>query len=62
MPVGRPSMTSLAKEGPERKAAGCLRPSAEGMSSLITCPVLTSTPLLTEMSGSVGGSSSCGRK
>ena len=30
------------------------------MTSLISCPVVTSMPLLTLMMGSAGGSSSCG--
>lgn len=59
--VGLPSMTSAAKEGPERKAAGCLRPSADGMSSCMSCPVPTSTPLLREMMGTEEGSRSCNK-
>ncbi len=30
--VGRPSITSAAKEGPDKNAVGCRRPKAEGMS------------------------------
>jgi hypothetical protein len=44
-------MTSLAKEGPDRKTAGCLRSSALGTTSLIISPLPTSSPLLTQMIG-----------
>ena len=59
MPVGRRLMTSLAKEGPDRKAQGCLRPSTSGMISDIILPVPTSRPLLTDRMGTSWGSSSC---
>ena len=58
-PVGRRSMISFAKDGPDRKAAGCFRPKALGMTSLIILPEPTSSPLLTEMMGTSGGSTSC---
>ena len=48
-------MISFANEGPDRKAAGCFRPSALGMTSLIILPEPTSSPLLTEMIGTSGG-------
>ena len=57
--VGRRSMTSRAKEGPDRNTAGCLRCSAEGMISDIICPVATSSPLLTLMIATSGGSTPC---
>ena len=59
IPVGRKFMTSLAKEGPDRKAQGCLRPSTSGMISDIILPVPTSRPLLTDRIGTWWGSSSC---
>lgn len=49
-------MTSRAKEGPDRNTAGCFLCSALGMISDIICPVDTSSPLLTLMSGRSGGS------
>ena len=52
-------MISFAKDGPDRNAAGCFRPSALGMTSLIILPEPTSSPLLTEMIGTSGGSTSC---
>lgn len=57
-PVGRRSMISFAKDGPERKAAGCFRPRALGISSLIILPDPTSRPLLTDIIGTSGGSTS----
>ncbi len=48
-------LTSLANEGPDKNTAGCLRPSADGMTSDMSCPVLASTPLLTLMMGTSGG-------
>ena len=54
-PVGCLSMTSLAKLGPERKAAGCRRPRAWGINSDIMLPVPSSRPLLTEIMGTSGG-------
>lgn len=50
-PVGCSVMTSLAKEGPDMKTEGCLRPSTSTISSDIILPVPTSKPLLTEMMG-----------
>lgn len=50
--------TSFAKLGPDRNTAGCLRPSALGMTSLIMQPVPTSRPLLTHMMGTSLGSTS----
>ena len=58
MPVGLRSITSFAKEGPDKKAMGCLRPSALGMTSLIILPVPTSKPLLTEAIGTSYGRTS----
>lgn len=58
-PVGCLSMTSLAKLGPEIKAAGWRLPRAWGMSSDIMLPVPSSSPLLTEMMGTSCGSKSC---
>ena len=58
-PVGRRSMTSLANEGPDRNAAGCLRPSALGISSLIMRPLPTSSPLLTDTIGTSPARWSC---
>ena len=56
-PVGRPSTTSAANEGPEKNAAGwCLRPSASGISSESINPVPTSSPFETETIGVVAGS------
>ena len=52
-------MISFAKDGPDRNAAGCFRPSALGITSLIIFPEPTSSPLLTEMIGTSGGSTSC---
>jgi hypothetical protein len=49
-------MTSCAKEGPERKTAGCLRSRAEGTTSDIICPVATSRPLDTQTMGTSGAS------
>ena len=60
-PVGRRSMISFAKDGPDRKAAGCFRPNALGMTSLIILPDPTSSPLLTEIIGTSGGNTSCRR-
>ena len=57
--VGRRSMTSRAKDGPDKKTAGCLRCSAEGMISDIICPVATSSPLLTLMIATSDGSTPC---
>jgi len=50
-------MTSWAKEGPERKTAGCLRSRAEGTTSDIIWPVATSRPLDTQTMGTSGASS-----
>ena len=44
---------------PDRYTVGCFLPSTEGMTSLISWPVVTSMPLLTLMMGRVGGMSSC---
>lgn len=57
--VGHSSMTSRAKEGPDRNTAGCFLWSALGMISDIICPVDTSSPLLTLMIGRSGGSMPC---
>ena len=57
--MGHWSMTSFAKDGPDRNTAGCLRPSASGMSSDIIAPVPTSRPLLTQMMGTFGGRNAC---
>jgi hypothetical protein len=57
--VGHSSMTSRAKDGPDRNTAGCFLCSALGMISDIICPVDTSSPLLTLMSGRSGGSMPC---
>ena len=61
-PVGRRSMISFAKEGPDRKAAGCFRPRASVMTSLIIFPEPTSKPLLTDMMGTSGGRMPCMRE
>lgn len=60
-PVGCRVMTSLAKEGPERKQQGCFRPKTSTISSDIILPVPTSSPLLTDMMGTSGGSTSCSK-
>lgn len=50
---------SPSQAPPERYTVGCFLPSTEGMTSLISCPLVTSIPLLTLMMGRPGGSSSC---
>jgi hypothetical protein len=50
--------TSLANDGPLRKTAGCRRPSAPLMTSLIIAPLPTSRPLLTHIMGTSLGSTS----
>mmetsp|Transcript_3990 Transcript_3990/g.10191 ORF Transcript_3990/g.10191 Transcript_3990/m.10191 type:complete len:223 (+) Transcript_3990:1121-1789(+) len=47
--VGRPSITSLAKLGPERATSGWSRPRAACKTSCIVMPEPTSSPLLTEI-------------
>ena len=59
MPVGRMSMTSLAKEGPDRKAQGWRFPRVAAMTSDMSAPVPRSRPLLTEMTGTCLGRCSC---
>ncbi len=58
-PVGCSVITSLAKEGPDMKTHGCLRPNTSTTSSDIILPVPTSRPLLTEMIGTSCGNMSC---
>ena len=45
---------------PDRYTVGCFLLSTEGMTSLISWPLVTSMPLLTLMMGRLGGSRSCG--
>mmetsp|Transcript_10976 Transcript_10976/g.26054 ORF Transcript_10976/g.26054 Transcript_10976/m.26054 type:complete len:283 (+) Transcript_10976:327-1175(+) len=56
-PVGRCSMISRAKDGPERKQVGCCLPSTLAMMSDIVSPVRSSSPLETQMMGRLGGTS-----
>ncbi len=54
MAVGRPCMSSMANDGPESTARGCLRPSAVGMSSLMLRQLPISSPLDRHSMGVVG--------
>mmetsp|Transcript_25590 Transcript_25590/g.35330 ORF Transcript_25590/g.35330 Transcript_25590/m.35330 type:complete len:232 (-) Transcript_25590:449-1144(-) len=53
-PEGKACISSWAKVGPERKAAGCGRPSARGINSCMVSRVCVSSPFEVQIRGTCG--------